>query len=169
MKPLSTLILLTFLTIFFSMAHRPLAALVCVLALGLYLFNVGAILRLIWASLRPAPKRITKLGEGFQITQVEMTKPMDYLHETYPGKNDAEILQIREAEMIALLDSFCKNYDKSDHTKHFKFRVYYAYPNNRQELVAHFEPKTPIANEFLAKVMEHKMAESGGYLEDEAE
>lgn len=169
MKALSTLALLSFLTIFFSLAHQPIASLVCVLALMGYLFNVPKILALLWKTFFNQPKRVTKLEKGFQITQVQMTKPMDYLHDTYPKKNDAEILQIREQEMIKLLDEFCKSYDKSDHTKHFIFKAYYAYPNGKQELVAHFEPKTPIANEFLSKVMEHKMAEGHYVVEDEVE
>jgi hypothetical protein len=169
MKALGTLILLSLLTIAFAQAHQPLASLVCVLALGFWLFNIDKILVLLWRNFtKPTPKRITKLDKGFQITQVEMMKPMDYLHDTYPNKNDAEILQIREAEMVKLLDDFCKGYDKSDHSKHFVFKAYYAYPNGKQELVAHFEPKTPIANEFLAKVMEHKMA-NGAYYEEDAE
>jgi hypothetical protein len=113
-------------------------------------------------------KPMKSIPKGFTITNVEMTKPIDYLHETYPNKNDAEILQIREEEMIKLLDKACKAFDKSDHNKHFKIAFYYGYGRNK-ELVSRFEPLTPFANSFLSKVMEHKFKEAKYYSYDDEE
>lgn len=98
------------------------------------------------------------LPKGFTISTFEFTKPMDYLHATYPGKNDAEILQIREEENYKMMKGIVqKQYGKKASVdEHFSFKVFYSM-GSKPELVVQTKPKTAFAQLVLKEIMNVRM------------
>ena len=166
MKVLFIPLVLSYLAIQFALKGMPIVSVALSLALFFYMTNALQVLKAIFKHIfAKKPKRVTKLDESFQVTNVEMEKGLDYLRQEHPTKNDAEILQLREKEMIKLLNEATKKFDNSKYDKHFKLTMFY---NFEQKLIMRFEPKTPFANSFLIRIMNIKM-EKGAYYESEEE
>ena len=161
MKPLNVVVGLSLATILFHFMGQPTLSFISCLVMIFYTFNVHKIIAIL---LKPKPKRVKTLSESFQVSYVELCKPIDYLHETYPNKNDAEILQIREAEMLALLDDASKKIAKSTHDKNFKVNAYYNF-SSPKELVVKIEPISEFGNIFIKSFMEMEMKRKAYYEE----